>query len=64
MDIYLKKNRTTQKQRMVFVFSVVLFLLLVLSVRLGYLMLYQADHLGNGALNVHQRERAIKAARV
>lgn len=38
-------------------------LILALTGRLGYLMLFQAEHYGQMAEDLHQRERTIKAAR-
>ena len=38
-------------------------LVLALTGRLGYLMLFQAEHYGQMAEDLHQRERTIKAAR-
>lgn len=60
---YLKQSRTRQKQRMLFVFGLVVAVMIGMTGRLCYLMLEKADYYGEKARNVHQRQRAIKAAR-
>ncbi len=59
----MKRCKTIQRQRLVFVFSVVCILTFVLICRLSYLMLFKAEHFGKKAKDVQQRERAIKAER-
>ncbi|MDD6208449.1 MAG: penicillin-binding transpeptidase domain-containing protein [Clostridiales bacterium] len=57
------KNRTHQK-RSLFAVVIVIFLAAgILCVRLGYLMVFEADRYGAMAKDLHQRERSIKAAR-
>lgn len=63
MEDYLKQSRTRQRQRMIFVFVMVMVVMIGMTGRLCYLMLERADYYGAKALNVHQRQRAIKAAR-
>lgn len=63
MNDFLKQSRTRQRQRMIFVFAVVSCIMLGMTGRLCYLMLERADYYGEKAKNVHQRQRAIKAAR-
>ncbi len=63
MDVFLKQCRTSQRQRMLIAFLMVAVVIVGLMGRLGYLMLYRADYYGQRAKDVHQRERAIKAAR-
>lgn len=60
---YLKQSRTQQRQRMLFVYAMVVLLMLGLAGRLLYLMVVRADYYGSKAQEVHQRQRAIKAAR-
>ena len=59
----MKRCKTIQRQRLVFVFSVVCILTFVLICRLSYLMLFKAEYFGKKAKDVQQRERAIKAER-
>ncbi len=63
MKDFLKQTRTSLKQRTLFVFVLVSFILLGLAVRLGYLMLEKADYYGEKAKDVQQRQRTIKAER-
>lgn len=60
---YLKQSRTEQRQRMFFVYAMVVLLMLGLAARLLYLMVERADYYGQKAQEVHQRQRTIKAAR-
>ncbi len=60
---YLKQSRTSQRQRMFFVYAMVVLFMLGLAGRLFYLMVVRADYYGEKARQVHQRQRAIKAAR-
>lgn len=48
---------------MIFVFAMIVCIMLAMTGRLCYLMLEKADYYGDKALRVHQRQRAIKAAR-
>ena len=59
----MKRCKTIQRQRLVFVFSVVCILTFGLICRLTYLMLFKAEYFGKKAKDVQQRERAIKAER-
>ena len=59
----MKRCKTIQRQRLVFVFFVVCILTFVLICRLSYLMLFKAEYFGKKAKDVQQRERAIKAER-
>lgn len=59
----MKRCKTAQRQRLVFVFSAVCVLTILLICRLAYLMLFKADYYGKRAKDVQQRERAIKAER-
>ncbi|MGN0466919.1 MAG: peptidoglycan D,D-transpeptidase FtsI family protein [Lachnospiraceae bacterium] len=59
----MKKIKVFQKRKLAIVVSVFTVFSLGLSVRLGYLMLNQASYYSKLALDLHQREREIKAAR-
>ena len=63
MKDFLKQTKTSLKQRILFVFVLVSFVLLGLAIRLGYLMLERADYYGERAKDVQQRLRTIKAER-
>lgn len=58
IEIYL-----FQKKKYWFVFWCIVILLLILTGRLIYLMIFDSEDLSKNALNVEQRERSIKAAR-
>lgn len=57
------KNRTYQKRSLFAVVMIIFLVAGILCVRLGYLMIFEADHYGVMAKELHQRERSIKAAR-
>lgn len=59
----MNKYRTFQRQNLLYVVIIVVMIGLGLSVRLGYLMLFEAEHYGIMAQEVHERERSIKAQR-
>ena len=59
----MRNCKTAQKQRIFFVFVIVILCSFVLSARLVYLMVIKADHYAKKAKEVQQRERAIKAER-
>lgn len=59
----MRKCKTAQKQRIFFVFVIVILCSFLLSARLVYLMVIKADHYAKKAKEVQQRERAIKAER-
>ncbi len=63
MPDYLKQSRTLQKQKMFFVYAMVVAAMLCLAGRLLYLMVNRADYYGEKAKEVHQRQRKVKAAR-
>ena len=56
-------HRTKRRKGNLMLFLLSLVLLLVVLVRLGYVMLVQGDVWSAQALELHQRERSIKAAR-
>lgn len=59
----MRNCKTAQKQRIFFVFVIVILCSFLLSARLVYLMVIKADHYAKKAEEVQQRERAIKAER-
>ena len=58
-----EKCKTYNRKKMLVVFLACVFLLLVLSGRLVYLMLVESDYYQELADDLHERERSIKAAR-
>ena len=59
----MRNCKTAQKQRIFFVFVIVILCSFLLSAILVYLMVIKADHYAKKAKEVQQRERAIKAER-
>lgn len=59
----MRNCKTAQKQRIFFVFVIVILCSFLLSARLVYLMVIKADHYAKKGKEVQQRERAIKAER-
>lgn len=59
----MRNCKTAQKQRIFFVFVIVILCSFLLSARLVYLMVIKADHYAKKAKEVQQREREIKAER-
>lgn len=59
----MKKIKIFQKKKLVIVVAVLTLFSVGLGARLGYLMLNKASYYSKLALDLHQREREIKAAR-
>lgn len=57
------KFHSYQKKNAFIVILIVIIISVALSARLGYLMIFQAEHYGVMAKEVQERERSIKAAR-
>lgn len=57
------KNRTYHKTKILVVLAVVLMMFIVLAGRLSFLMIAKSDYYSKKALELHERERRIKAAR-
>ncbi len=55
--------KTFNKRNLISVVLIVVIAALALTGRLGYLMIFQADHYGVLARQIHERERSIKAER-
>ena len=62
-DFFMKKNKTFHKKKIWVVFLCCTAMLLGLMGRLVYLMGFRSDYYYEKALDLHQRERTIKAAR-
>lgn len=56
-------NRTFHKKKITIIFIGCLTVFLLLCFRLGYLMIFQSDYYSKKALQLHERERNIKASR-
>lgn len=61
--MYIMQNKTFNKRNLTSVVVFVMIISLVLTGRLAYLMICQADHYGVLARQIHERERSIKAER-
>lgn len=59
----MERNKTVHRKKTVIVFFAVVFMGLGLMMRLVYLMVGQSEKYEGAALDLHQRERDIKAAR-
>lgn len=56
-------NKTYNRRNLIIVMAIVVSVMIALIVRLGYLMLFQSEHYGAMAKEIHERERPIKAER-
>lgn len=63
MGIFVMKNKTFHKKKILVVFLAVFILILYLIGRLVYLMVFDAEYYQQKAEDLHERERDIKAAR-
>lgn len=59
----MQQYKTHNKKNLIYVVCFIVIISLVLTGRLGYLMIFQADHYGVLARQIHERERSIKAER-
>lgn len=57
------RNKTYNRRNLLVILLVVLFVAVVLTVRLGYIMIVMSEEYGARAQELHERERAIKAKR-
>ena len=57
------ETRTRHRKKIVISFFVLFIILIGLSVRVGYLMIFKAEEYGAKAQEIHERERKIKALR-
>lgn len=63
MGIFIMKNKTFHKKKILVVFLAAFVLILYLIGRLVYLMVFDAEYYQKKAEDLHERERDIKAAR-
>ena len=63
MGIFVMKNKTIHKKKILVVFLAAFILILYLIGRLVYLMVFDAEYYQQKAEDLHERERDIKAAR-
>lgn len=63
MGIFVMKNKTFHKKKILVVFLAAFILILYLIGRLVYLMVFDAEYYQQKAEELHERERDIKAAR-
>lgn len=63
MGIFVMKNKTFHKKKILVVFLAAFILILYLIGRLVYLMVFDAEYYQQEAEDLHERERDIKAAR-
>lgn len=63
MGIFVMKNKTFHKKKILVVFLATFILILYLIGRLVYLMVFDAEYYQQKAEDLHERERDIKAAR-
>lgn len=63
MGIFVMKNKTFHKNKILVVFLAAFILILYLIGRLVYLMVFDAEYYQQKAEDLHERERDIKAAR-
>lgn len=56
-------NRVFHRKKITIIFIACLVAFLLLCIRLGYLMIFQSDYYSEKALQLHERERNIKASR-
>ncbi len=59
----MRGYKTYHRKKILFFFSVCLLVMLVLMGRLVYLMVFESEYYSQRALELHERERSIKAAR-
>ena len=59
----MRGYKTYHRKKIVFFFLVCLLLMLILMGRLVYLMVFESEYYSQRALELHERERSIKAAR-
>ncbi|PKM95682.1 MAG: peptidoglycan glycosyltransferase [Firmicutes bacterium HGW-Firmicutes-1] len=59
----MERVKTFHRKKIVFICSVVILLLIALTIRVGYLMIFEANFLQEKAEQLHNRERSIKSKR-
>lgn len=58
-----QRNHTSVRKKIALVWFLFTFLLAALCIRVGYLMIFRSDYYSQKAIELHERERSIKAAR-
>lgn len=58
-----QRNHTYLRKKIALVWFLFTFLLMALCVRVGYLMIFRSEYYSEKAIELHERERSIKAAR-
>ena len=58
-----QRNHTCVRKKIALVWFLFTFLLAALCIRVGYLMIFRSDYYSQKAIELHERERSIKAAR-
>ena len=61
--IMTQRNHTYLRKKVAIVWFLFSFCLIALSVRTGYLMIFKSDYYSQKAIELHERERSIKAKR-
>ena len=64
VGLFMRKNKTSNKKKVVVLFFLCTGFMLVLAGRLVYLMVFSSDYYSEKADDLHERERDIKEARV
>lgn len=58
-----QRNHTYLRKKIALVWFLFTFLLMALTIRIGYLMIFRSEYYSEKAIELHERERSIKAAR-
>ena len=61
--VYMARNKTYNRKNLLTIVLIILFTMIVLTVRLGYLMIVKSEDYAQRAKALHERERSIKAKR-
>lgn len=62
-EVLAQRNHTYLRKKIALVWFLFTFALMALSIRLGYLMIFRSEYYSEKAIELHERERSIKAAR-
>ena len=63
MRFFVQRNKTPNRKKITIMFLMVCLVMMFLSGRLVYLMIFCSEYYGQKAEDLHERERDIKAAR-
>lgn len=58
-----QRNHTYLRKKIALVWFLFTFFLMALTIRVGYLMIFRSEYYSEKAIELHERERSIKAAR-